>query len=107
MPESVLLVITTCPDEVVAKHIAHELVAAKLAACVQIYPGLQSIYQWLGEICEAPELALHIKCLLSQYPAVQQKVLELHPYDVPELLALPVTLGLPSYFEWIKDTTQP
>lgn len=107
MSNTVLLVITTCPSEIVAQQLAQALVTVKLAACVQILPGVQSVYSWQGKICQEAEIALHIKCLASHYSAIEQTLVKLHPYDVPEIIALPVTFGLPSYFDWIKDTTQP
>ena len=107
MQNEFLLVITTCPSQEQAKTLAHELVKAKLAACVQISQAVTSVYQWQGQICEEQEFGLHIKCLVQHYNALEQLLSKLHPYDVPELIALPVTQGLPAYFDWIKETTQP
>ncbi|WOT05579.1 divalent-cation tolerance protein CutA [Shewanella youngdeokensis] len=105
METEFLLVVTTCPDEASAKLIARQLVTAKLAACVQISSSMTSVYEWQGEVCEETEFGLHIKCLAQHFDAIQAAVLTLHPYDVPELIAVPVTLGLPAYFDWIKETT--
>ncbi|ABV85912.1 divalent-cation tolerance protein CutA [Shewanella pealeana] len=107
MQNEFLLVITTYPSQEQAKTLAHELVEAKLAACVQISQAVTSVYEWQGQICEEQEFALHIKCLTHHYNAIEQLLSKLHPYDVPELIALPVTQGLPAYFDWIKETTQP
>ena len=107
METEFLLVITTTPDETIAKSIAYSLVQSKLAACVQISSLMTSVYEWQGEICEEKEFGLQIKCLAKHYSAIETAVLALHPYDVPELIALPVTQGLPAYFDWIKETTQP
>ncbi|QQX80798.1 divalent-cation tolerance protein CutA [Shewanella sp. KX20019] len=107
MDNEFLLVITTSPDEALAKCLAHSLMKAKLAACVQISSAVTSVYEWQGDICEEKEFCLQIKCLAKHYAAIETAVLELHPYDVPELIAIPVTRGLPAYFDWIKETTQP
>ncbi|MCL1057395.1 divalent-cation tolerance protein CutA [Shewanella sp. Choline-02u-19] len=107
MDNEFLLVMTTSPDEALAKSLAHTLVQGKLAACVQISSLMTSVYEWQGEICEEKEFCLQIKCLAKHYAAIETAVLELHPYDVPELIAVPVTQGLPAYFDWIKETTQP
>ncbi|GIU23646.1 divalent-cation tolerance protein CutA [Shewanella sp. MBTL60-007] len=107
MQNEFLLVITTSPSQEQAKTLAHELVKAKLAACVQISQAVTSVYEWQGQVCEEQEFTLHIKCLALHYDAVEQLLSKLHPYDVPELIALPVTQGLPAYFDWIKETTQP
>lgn len=107
MENEFLLLMTTCPDEACAKSLAHALVKEKLAACVQISSAITSVYEWQAEVCEETEFCLHIKCLALHYPAIEAAILQLHPYDVPELIALPVTQGLPAYFDWIKETTQP
>ncbi|ABZ75246.1 CutA1 divalent ion tolerance protein [Shewanella halifaxensis HAW-EB4] len=107
MQNEFLLVITSCPSEEQAKILARELVKNKLAACVQISQGITSVYEWQGELCEEQEFSLQIKCLAQHYSAIEHTLSKLHPYDVPELIAVPVTQGLPAYFDWIKETTQP
>lgn len=107
MQNEFLLVITTSPSQEQAKTLAHKLVKAKLAACVQISQAVTSVYEWQGQVCEEQEFTLHIKCLALHYTAIEQLLSKHHPYDVPELIALPVTQGLPAYFDWIKETTQP
>ncbi|MGL4449504.1 MAG: divalent-cation tolerance protein CutA [Plesiomonas sp.] len=107
MQDNYLLVYTSCPDEAQAKRLAHALVAARLAPCVQISAPIQSIYYWEGKLCQEQEVSLQIKCLQSRYAQLQQLVQQLHPYQVPEIIAVPVTHGLPAYLDWIKDNTQP
>ena len=107
MQNEFLLVITSCPSEEQAKTLARELVKNKLAACVQISQGITSVYEWQGDLCEEQEFSLQIKCLAKHYSAIEHTLSKLHPYDVPELIAVPVTQGLPAYFDWIKETTQP
>ncbi|MGL4612386.1 MAG: divalent-cation tolerance protein CutA [Shewanella sp.] len=107
MQDNYLLVYTSCPDEAQAKRLAHALVEAHLAPCVQISAPIQSIYYWEGKLCQEQEVSLQIKCLQSRYAQLQQLVQQLHPYQVPEIIAVPVTHGLPAYLDWIKDNTQP
>ncbi len=107
MQPQYLLVSTSCPDEIQATRIAKALVEAKIAACVQISAPIRSIYTWEGKICEEQEISLQIKCLQSRYAELEQLVTKLHPYQVPEIIAVPVTQGLPAYLDWIKDNTQP
>ena len=107
MENDFLLLMTTSPGEALAKSLAHALVKGKLAACVQISSAMTSVYEWQGEICQEQEFSLYIKCLSQHYSAIEAAILDLHPYDVPELVAIPVTQGLPAYFDWIKETTQP
>ncbi|WP_299569072.1 divalent-cation tolerance protein CutA [uncultured Shewanella sp.] len=106
MSASYLLVITTCPDIASAKKLATALVTAKVAACVQLYPQIESVYIWEGEVCHSSEVAMHIKCMADNYDVIEKIVTDLHPYEVPELIATPITQGLPNYLHWIKETSQ-
>lgn len=103
-PES-LLVITNCPDEDCANAIALALVEEKLAACVNILPRVQSIYRWQGAVDSASEVPLLIKTLAAAYPALEQAIRQRHPYEVPEIIALPITAGLPAYLNWLATET--
>ncbi|MGE6317017.1 divalent-cation tolerance protein CutA [Shewanella baltica] len=107
MQHQYLMVSTTCPNEVQANTLARALVESRIAACVHISSPIRSIYTWEGKICEEQEFSLQIKCLQSRYSELEQLVLRLHPYQVPEIIAVPVTHGLPAYLDWIKDNTQP
>jgi periplasmic divalent cation tolerance protein len=100
-----LLIITNCPDEETANAIALALVEAKLAACVNILPRVQSIFRWQGVVESAAEIPLFIKATGANYPALEAKIRQLHPYEVPEIIALPVTRGLPAYLNWVTAET--
>jgi periplasmic divalent cation tolerance protein len=103
-----LLVLTNCPDEESANAIALALVEARLAACVNILPRVQSIYRWQGAVESATEIPLFIKSTATNYPALEAAIRDRHPYQVPEIIALPVERGLPAYLDWIAtETTQP
>lgn len=101
-----LLIITNCPDEETANTIALAVVETGLAACVNILPRIQSIYRWQGTIESATEIPLFIKSTAANYPALEKLIHERHPYEVPEIIALPVTRGLPAYLSWLAEETQ-
>jgi periplasmic divalent cation tolerance protein len=100
-----LLVLTNCPDEDSANALALALVESRLAACVNILPRLQSIYRWQGKIESAPEIPLLIKSTAAAYPALEVRIRELHPYEVPEIVALAIDRGLPEYLNWVAAET--
>ncbi|KXB29641.1 MULTISPECIES: divalent-cation tolerance protein CutA [Dechloromonas] len=104
LPET-LLVLTNCPDEETANAIALAVVEAGLAACVNILPRVQSIYRWQGKVESATEIPLLIKSTAALYPALQAAIAQRHPYDVPEIIALPITRGLPAYLNWVAAET--
>lgn len=100
-----LLVITNCPDEETANAIALAVVEARLAACVNILPRVQSVYRWQGAVESATEIPLFIKATVANYPALEKLILERHPYAVPEIIALPIAQGLPAYLNWVAEET--
>ncbi len=100
-----LLVLTNCPDEEVANTIALAVVEARLAACVNILPHVQSIYRWQGSVESATEIPLFIKSTAANYPALESIIRRHHPYEVPEIIALPVAHGLPAYLNWVAAET--
>ena len=100
-----LLVLTNCPDEETANSIALAVVEAKVAACVNILPRVQSIYRWQGVVESATEIPLFIKSTAANYPALEKLIAELHPYETPEIIALPITQGLPAYLNWVAAET--
>ena len=100
-----LIVITNCPDEETANHIALAVVEARLAACVNILPRVQSIYRWQGAVESAVEVPLLIKTTTATYPALEAAIRERHPYEVPEIIALPISAGLPAYLNWVAEET--
>jgi len=99
-----LVVLVTAPSEAMALELGQRLVDDRLAACVSVVPGVTSIFMWEGKREEASEALLVIKTRAERYPALQQRVLELHPYSVPEVLALAVEAGAPAYVRWVQDS---
>ena len=96
------LVLTTCPDAGAAERIGQALVSERLAACVNILPIAKSIYLWKGQVESAAEQLLIIKSMTHAYRAIQKKILELHPYELPEVIAVPIAEGLSDYLAWIR-----
>lgn len=103
--QQAILVLTNVPDAALAQQIASELVEQRLAACVNILPAVQSVYRWQGAIERASEIPLMIKTTRERYTELQQTLCRLHPYEVPELLVMPVDAGLPAYLGWIASET--
>jgi periplasmic divalent cation tolerance protein len=104
MASDYCVIVTTCPDAASAENIARTLLERKLAACINILPGVKSFYTWKG-VCESDEEhLLLIKTLFSAYPAVEQAIPELHPYELPEIIAVPIAAGLPGYLTWITQS---
>ena len=99
------IVSVTCPDEATALAIARLVVDRRLAACVNIVPGLISIYRWQGAVQRDSELLLILKTASTLYPRLEARLRELHPYQVPEIIALPIQAGLPAYLDWIAAST--
>lgn len=96
------IVLTTCPDAACAERIAQALVEEGLAACVNILPPMQSIYKWKGKIETASEQLLVIKSTLARFPAIRDRLRALHPYELPEIIAVPIADGLPEYLAWLN-----
>ncbi len=97
------LLLSACADPATAEQIATALVEEGLAACVTLLPGARSVYRWQGKLERAAECVLLIKARADDYPALERRLLALHPYDVPELLALPVLAGNPAYLAWLES----
>lgn len=104
--EQALMVFTNVPDAAIAASIARQLVEQRLAACVNVLPRVQSIYRWQGIIEEATEVSLLIKTTHARYAELEAAIKVLHPYDVPEVIALPIAAGLPQYLGWIAKETE-
>jgi periplasmic divalent cation tolerance protein len=98
-----LLILSTCPDHPTAEKIARQLVAEQLVACVNILPGLTSIYQWQGEIETASEYLLMAKTEKHCYQAVENSIHDHHPYELPEIIAVSIDRGHPEYLQWINS----
>ena len=101
-PDEVVVVLSNAPDMLLAKRIAHMLVEESLAACVNLAAPCLSMYMWEDKLEGAEEIPLTIKTTREQLPALAERLKQLHPYDVPELLVLPVLGGLQSYMEWVR-----
>ncbi len=97
------IILCTFPQFALAEQCAHDLVAQHLAACVNILPAMTSVYAWQGEIKTAQEHLLIIKAETNQYRAIENWLKSTHPYEVPEIIALPIAQGLPDYLNWISS----
>jgi periplasmic divalent cation tolerance protein len=97
-----ILVLTACPDEATAARIARDLVESGTAACVSRVPGVHSTYRWQGRLQDEPEVLLIIKTLATRFEALEMRLKSLHPYEVPEIIALPVVNGSPEYLAWLR-----
>jgi len=106
MPENALIVLSTAPDRDTAERLATRLVEQKLAACVNISAQITSVYAWKGNVEHDNEYQLVIKTTRARYDALQHEIRNLHPYELPEILALPVSDGLPAYLDWIEACTK-
>ncbi|HKK13683.1 MAG TPA: divalent-cation tolerance protein CutA [Gammaproteobacteria bacterium] len=105
MNEDRLIVLCTVPDGETAAAIAARLVKDSLAACVNILPAVTSVYVWDGEVQNDAEQLLVIKTRSGVFQALEKAVLELHPYELPEIIAVPIQYGLSGYLTWIDQTT--
>ena len=99
-----IVVVTTVGTEEQANLIARELVARRQAACVNIVPGIRSIYRWKGKICKDGELLLVVKTLEDEFAGVAATIRELHSYELPEILSFSVVRGEPGFLQWIADS---
>ena len=100
-----LLVLTTLPERAAAEALAHELLAARLAACVHIGATVHSLYHWKGEIETTDETPIAIKTRAGLYSRLETAIRSRHPYELPEIVAVPITDGLPEYLDWIAAET--
>lgn len=95
------VLLTTCASIEIAEQLATTLVTEQLVACVNIVPTVMSVYQWQGELMKEQECLLIMKTLSEIYPNIEQRLLQIHPYSVPELIQLPITQGLDNYLQWV------
>ena len=100
-----ILVISTLPDQEKAQQLAYTLVEQRLAACVNILPSASSVYRWQGKVETANETIILIKTTMARYPALEAAIKELHPYELPEIIAVPLVAGLPAYLAWVETET--
>ena len=103
MSEKILLALSTFPDVEAARRISNQLVSEKLAACANILPSVESIYRWKGKIESGNETLVFFKVSEDGRSAFQEKLRSLHPYEVPEIIFVPVSSGLPEYLRWVAD----
>ena len=106
-PRDFLLVFTTFPDAAKAREATRVLVGEGLVACGNLLPGVTSIYLWQGERQESEEVLALFKTGRASYPALETRLKALHPYEVPEIIAVELAAGLPAYLEWVAAGTRP
>ncbi len=106
MMPSVLLVLTNLPDTHSAEQLATTLVEARLVACANILAPCQSVYRWRGAVEKAQEVPLLLKTTAARYPELESAIRSKHPYELPEIIAIPVAAGLPAYLRWVHDETE-
>lgn len=105
--EEILFVYMTAPDRSVARELAETLVSERLAACANILDGMESLYWWQGKLQRAEEIACIFKTTAAGYSALEQRARELHPYEVPCIVALPVSRGHAPFLRWVNEETRP
>ena len=103
MPEKILLALSTLPDAEIARRISNQLVSERFAACANIFPSVESIYRWKEKIESGNETFVFFKVSEDRQPAFQDKLRSLHPYDVPEIIFIPVAGGLQQYLQWVSE----
>ena len=101
----VFLILSTCPDADTAQRLARTLVEERLAACVSLLPGVLSTYRWQGRVEQANEVQLLAKTSADRRDALMARLAELHPYELPEILAVEIA-GLPAYLDWVAAETR-
>jgi periplasmic divalent cation tolerance protein len=107
MEEKILLALSTFPDRGTAQRISNQLVSEKYAACANILPSIESIYRWKGKIESGNETLVFFKLSEDRQAAFQEKLRSLHSYEVPEIIFIPVSNGLPDYLRWITENCAP
>jgi periplasmic divalent cation tolerance protein len=101
-----LIVLSNLPDRDAALDLAQKLVQRRMAACVNVLAECTSVYRWQGKIETAAEVPILIKTSAERYPALEQAIRELHPYELPEIVAVPIREGLPGYLQWVAAETR-
>jgi periplasmic divalent cation tolerance protein len=105
MADEPLILLCTCPDEAVAAELSTQLVEQGLAACVNRFGGLTSVYKWEGEMKSGSEVQLVIKTSATAAARLIDDLQRLHPYELPEIIAVPIVAGYQPYLDWIRETT--
>lgn len=106
MAENHIVTLCTVPDRESGERIAHALVEERLAACVNLVPGLTSVYRWQGKVEKEAECLLIIKTGVSRFNVLKQRIKALHPAELPEIIALPIIHGSREYLDWITESTK-
>jgi periplasmic divalent cation tolerance protein len=106
MSDTILLCYCTCPEAASAQRIAETLVGERLAACVNQLPGIRSTYRWQDAVQTDSEVLLIIKTTDDRLTSLELRLLQLHPYDVPELIAVPVSRGHEAYLDWVRQQSR-
>ena len=101
-----LLVLTNLPDRAAAERIAERLIGERLAACVNILAPCRSVYRWKGAVQHDEEHPMLIKTTAERYAALEKALRESHPYELPEIIAVPIDRGLPDYLRWVDEETR-
>ncbi len=101
-----MLVLTTLPNSDAAADLAKKVVGEKLAACANVMPAVRSIYRWQGAVQDENEVLVLLKTRQARFDKLKARILELHPYDVPEVIAIPVEQGHGAYLDWIANETR-
>lgn len=101
-----LLILTSLPDEASARALASTLVSERLAACVNVLAPCHSVYRWQGKVESAQEVPLLIKTTATRYAALEAAIRARHPYELPEIIAVPIAHGLPGYLNWVVAETR-
>ncbi len=101
-----VVILVTAPDADVAASIGRVLVEERLAACVNIVPGLRSLYRWKGELQDEPEVLMLVKARRQDVDPIAARIVELHPYEVPEVVATEIVAGLGAYLDWVQAETE-
>lgn len=102
-----VIVFSTCANRDEARKIARAIVEERLAACVQLLGPIQSVYRWQGAVDESEETLLLFKTTQARFPPLEKRIAELHSYDTPEIIAVPVVSGSEKYLAWLHDTLAP
>ena len=105
-PADACLVITNLPDRESAGRLAHALIESRLAACINILSPCTSVYRWQGKTEDAEEFPVLIKTSRERYAALEAAIREAHPYELPEIIAVPLAAGLPAYLDWVDSETK-
>jgi periplasmic divalent cation tolerance protein len=101
-----IVVLCTCPDEATGESVATTLIEERLAACVNRIAGVASTYRWQGKVCRDSEQLLLIKTTRERFDALRARIVALHPYELPEVIAVDIALGSTPYLEWIAAATR-